>query len=79
MPAGRPQLPPGEGKTERVVLSLTPGMLDVLDDLVASDKVAESRQQLLTFLIRDEAKRRDTAAARRATVKKTARTRKGSR
>lgn len=62
MTAGRPPLPPTERKTERVVLSLTPGALKLLDALVAADDQAETRQELLSFLIREEAHRRGVQA-----------------
>lgn len=58
MRTGRPPLPPGQAKTVRVVLSLTPTGLELLDALVDDDPQAETRQDLLGFLIREEFSRR---------------------
>lgn len=67
---GRPPLPPGQAKTVRVVLSLTPTGLELLDALVARDEQAETRQELLSFLIREEAHRRGIQARNKRNQKK---------
>lgn len=61
MKAGRPELPAGERKSERVVLSLTPHDVELLDALVKNDELSENRQEMLRQLLRVEHARRVNA------------------